>query len=294
MKKLNTNNAGRMPLWQADLDWMQQSYTEIIHDLVKELANTGAYMFPVSGCKVTVNETNNTVAMTGGWFWWDGELLPVRPLPATSSIGLTVPAVHLTRVSYTPEAGARNFIGPDLAPVAVTDTWQDDYLQPEACERNASFDSGVTLLPGAWTIYDRIQLANASVETDWTQISGLAEPQSLSYKRIGRTIVIRGCVFLRNNATPAATGLPAPLGGTAYLGPCQKGYFIPQYHPVPQILPLDGELYAYVDGNGGLVVQQIDFDANESSRLVYLSGLTYIAADAYAPALVDMNVIVHE
>ena len=77
MKKLNTNNAGRMPFWQADLDWIQQAYTQPIEDIVKELgmldASTPRPYFPVTGCRVSLN--NGNISMSAGWFWWDGKLL---------------------------------------------------------------------------------------------------------------------------------------------------------------------------------------------------------------------------
>lgn len=262
MKKLNINNAGRMPLWQTDLDWMQQSYTEIIHELVKELANTGSYMFPVSGCRVTYNEGTGTVSMTAGWFWWDGELLPVRALPATplEAANPHLAAVHLTRVTNHPEAGARNFIGPDLAPVAVADTWQDDYLQPEACLRNDTFASGVTICPGAWTLHDRLQLS----ESSWTE----GTHGNLQYKRIGRMVVLKGTVYV-SGTNPWETGLPAPIGGMAIL----------------HIGQLTTDLQIYVDADGGIFCKA----DTGTTTLFNVTGMTYMSAEP----LIDMNVIVH-
>lgn len=216
MKKLNTNNVGRMPLWEADLDWMQAGYTEPITALVAELGLSKSY-FAITGC-VPYKPDIKTLAMPAGWFWWNGQILPVRELQATDVLSYTNPVVRLTKVTYTNPDGARNFIKTDLSTENVSNVWQDDYLTPTVVERSADFVSGVRLGIGAWTLRDILAHHTAENESDWIAASN----GDLEYKRVGRLVVLRGLAdanTAQNN--PVATGLPAPLGGTVYIAvPC--------------------------------------------------------------------------
>ena len=215
MKRLNTNNAGRMPLWQADLDWLQQAYTEPIEVLIKELKIDSRHWTPVTGCKVT--KTDQTIAMSAGWFWWDGELLPVRELKAVGTNSFTNPVVHLEKVAFSNPDGARNFIHADLTPVTVTDVWQDDYLQPTIVERSATFTTGVHILPGSQTLVDQLKIRIAGNESEWRS----SELGAISFKRIGRMVVLKGATPGTYMGTPPAIpldgGFPEPLGGKASL-----------------------------------------------------------------------------
>lgn len=210
MKKLNTNNAGRMPLWQADLDWMQQSYTETIAELFKVLGMDTPY-FVVTGCQVTHADG---ISITGGLIWWNGELLPVRPF---SSDTTPSPFLRLTRVSYNPEAGARNFIGPDMSPVAVADTWQDDYIQPELLTHYSPTDDGegVYIRAGALTLREIMARRIAGGESGWQNTQSEISADDVQFKRIGRMVVLKGTVLVRDgSATPMVEGLPVPLTPT--------------------------------------------------------------------------------
>lgn len=292
MKKLNTNNTGRMPFWQADLDWIQQAYTRPIEDIIKELgmlnASTPRSFFPVTGCRVSLN--NGNISMSEGWFWWDGELLPVRALEITSTSEFTTPVVLLSLVSYNDSSGSRNFIQADQSNELVEDVWQDDYIEPSVVEGSGEQQTGIIILPGALTLYEFIKRRNEVFESEWIQIEGLQYGQSLRYKRIGSTVILQGRLRITTDSTPGATGLPEPLGGSANL---ITGKYIGEYEFLHwNFAPKAGELYAYVDNNGNLVVQQIDHD-NSSDDFVFLNGMTYIAAEPYQESLIDMNVIVN-
>lgn len=209
MKKLNTNNAGRMPLWQADLDWIQKGYTEPLTALVEELGLSKSY-FAITGC-VPYKPNIKTLAMPAGWFWWNGQILPVRELKATDVLSYTNPVVRLTRVTYTNPEGARNFIHADLSTENVSNVWQDDYLSPTVVERSAGFTSGVRLGIGAWTLRDILMHHTAENESDWIVTSDGS--QTLEFKRIGRIVTLRGTVDEGVNYT----GLPAPIQGETYI-----------------------------------------------------------------------------
>lgn len=298
MKKLNTNNTGRMPFWQADLDWIQQAYTRPIEDIIKELgmlnASTPRSFFPVTGCRVSLN--NGNISMTEGWFWWDGELLPVRALEITSTSGFTTPVVLLSLVSYNDSSGSRNFIQADQSNELVEDVWQDDYIEPSVVEGSGEQQTGIIILPGALTLYQLIKRRSEDSESDWITISGLSYPESIQYKKIGRMVILSGRVFLKTDTTPVTTGLPAPLGGMANLITGKKKYIQQgqhighNYYDNSVATPEDGELYAWINDEGDLIVQQTDGDTDE---LVNLTGMIYIAAEPYEVDLIDTNVIVN-
>lgn len=211
MKKLNINNAGRMPLWQADLDWMQQSYTEAIANLFEVLGTDTPY-FVVTGCQVT--HADGGISITEGLIWWDGELLPVRPF---SSDETPSPWLRLTRVTNNPTAGARNFIGSDLAPVAVADTWQDDYIQPELLTHYSPTDEGegVYIRPGALTLREIMARRIAGAESGWQNTQSEISTDDVQFKRIGQMVVLKGDVSVRDgSAMPMVEGLPVPLTPT--------------------------------------------------------------------------------
>ena len=272
MKKLKTNNTGRMPLWQADLDWIQNAFTEPIMALVNELKLPSRYFMPITGCKVT--KTEEIISMTSGWFWWAGEMLPVRALEPTKISSFTAPAVHLEKVIYYDQDGARNFIKADLTTESVSDVWQDDYILPKVVERFGSFTTGVHILPGARTLFDDIKLCTTDSESEWNTIYGV-DPLDVSFKRIGRMVILRGAVFSQVESTPVTLGLPRPLGGWATL-----------HHNTS-----DSDLKLCVTGEGGLSVEA---HTGGAPLLVSLTGMMYMAEDPYITIPVDTNVIVCE
>lgn len=261
MKTLNTNKAGRMPLWQDDLNWMQASYKEAIEAIVGELGLAKDY-FIISGCS-PYNPGNNQkfIAMNAGWFWYGGEILPVRALSSTDITSYTNPMVRLTRVSYTNPDGARSFIKPDLTTQAVSNVWQDDYLQPSIVECSAVggntpvFTSGVRLGIGAWTLSDIIAHNKQDNESDWIS----SEEGYAQYKRIGRIVILKGEAYI-NGSSVADEGFPAPLGGRAIIR-TNTGH--------------EDDFGIVINSTGQL------FCSGSFSADIFLDGMTYIAATPY-------------
>lgn len=210
MKKLNVNNAGRMPLWQDDLAWMQASYTDAIEAIVSELGLGKGY-FIIKGCSPYHPSGNQKfIAMDAGWFYWGGRVLPVRALASTDITSYTKPMVRLSLVTNFDSNGSRNFIRPDLSTQAVANVWQDDYLQPSIVEcHGVSFTGGVRLGVGAWTLSDILAHNKVDAESDWINVYENGN-SSLSYKRIGRLVVIRGNM----ESGISYSGLPIPLVNT--------------------------------------------------------------------------------
>ena len=256
MKKLNTNNAGRMPLWQADLDWIQAGFTEPITAIVGELGLSKEY-FIITGCSVYKPDKSH-MAMDAGWFWWNGQILPVRALASTDIGGFTNPVVRLTKVTYTDTAGARNFILSDLSTETVSNVWQDDYLTPTVVERSAAFTAGVRLGIGAWALRDILAHHTAEDESDWIMTSN----GDLEYKRIGRFVVLRGVADADNSYTPVTTGLPAPLGGTVYIA-----------------VPAGSGLYCKITNDGGMVLRGTHGEEPSFDGIMYMAATPYQATD---------------
>ncbi len=256
MKKINTNSVGRMPLWQSDLDWMQRGYTEPLEAIVQELGMPQEY-FPITGC-VPYKPDIKTLAMPAGWFWWNGQILPVRALQATDVLSFDNPVVRLTKITYTNPNGSRSFIKPDLSTQLVSNVWQDDYLTPTVVERDADFNSGVRLGIGAWTLRDIIAHRSEDNESDWMNTSG-----SVQFKRIGRIVMLKGGIFVSS----PCTGLPQPV-----LDPT-----VVAISDVDKYVSIQGDTLTYHNEDSGLVLPFI------------LYGQTYIAATPYQPT--DPNTI---
>lgn len=255
MKKINSNNAGRMPFWQADLDFLQAAYTEPITALVGELGLSKTY-FAITGC-VPYKPDIKTLAMPAGWFWWNGQILPVRALQATDVLSYTNPVVRLTKVTCTNPEGARGFIRTDLSTQQVSNVWQDDYLTPTVVERSAAFNAGVRLGIGAWTLRDIMAHHTAENESGWMQ----GHSGNLEYKRVGRMVVLRGTASVGTTSQPVDEGFPPPLADLAMLHPEHLG-------DINIHLNAQGELVCY--GTGQTL-----------PNTVTLTGMTYMAATPY-------------
>lgn len=263
MKKLNINNAGRMPLWQKDLEFIQKGYTEPFEALVGELGLPTDY-FIIAGCSPYMTDSGH-IAMNKGWFYYGGRVLPVRQLLPTSVASFSNPVVRLVPVTYADPDGARGFIHADQTSETVIDVWRDDYLQPSVVERAAEFTSGVRLCMGAWTLADIIANRNADAESAWTQsLSGKIE-----FKRVGRLVVLKGSVT-KNNSGPADEGFPSPLGGLAVLVSATK----------------PGELAVSIDAAGA-----INCKTTGNQLGANISGMTYMAATPYTLPDTDPNTI---
>ncbi len=271
MKRLNTNNAGRMPLWQADLNWLQQAYTEPIEALLNELGMYNDY-FIITGCNVRIiDDGHPVIIMTPGWFYWNGQILPVRELQKTDVGNLLDPVVRLTLVSHSNPDGARNFIHADLTTVTVTDVWQDDYLQPTVVERSATFNSGVRIGEGAWRLRDILMRHIGSCESEWCETSN----QYIQYKRVGKYVTIKGVFFLMS---APVTGLPRPETYPLFI------WMNPSDANHTMLINQNGEL-VYNNPNDNTIPLSFAFGV--------LNGFTYLAKNAYIN-YVDPNTIVDE
>lgn len=269
MKKINTNNVGRMPFWQSDLAWIQAGYTEPLEAIVEELGFPQSY-FPITGC-VPSKPNIKTLAMRAGWFWWNGEILPVRALQTTDVLSFTDPVVRLTKVTYFDTNGSRSFIKTDLSSQQVSNVWQDDYLTPEVVERSASFDSGVRLGIGVWTLRDILKRYIGDCESDWRETSN----QYVQYKIAGKFVTIWGALI---NMSEAVTGLPQPEVYPLYIWEN----------------PSDTDHYLVITQNGEMVYNNPHNNSIPFSFALHvMNGFTYLAKNPYIN-YVDPNIIIDE
>ena len=269
MKKLNTNNSGRMPLWQKDLDWMQKGYTEPLEALVRELGLSKDY-FIITGCS-PYKPSQSKMAMNAGWFWYGGKILPVRPLPATSVNQYTNPIVKLSLVHYSDPNGARAFIHADQTTENVGNVWQDDYLTPTVVERSGVVSDGVRIGVGAWTLRDILMHHTAENESDWMP----GRSGELEFKRIGRMVVLRGIAPVNTNSQPVDEGFPIPLAGRATL----------------HIPNAPGDFNIYINGNGEIVcISTVGQGEPTLTGMMYMAETPYQATDPNTivdPSIVD-------
>lgn len=265
MKELNTNSIGRMPLWQKDLDWMQQSYQEMFAALVSELNMDDYEYFAITG--VVPTKSGKWLDAQKGWVWYNGEILPVKSALHVDVSSMTDPVVKLTRVTSYNSDGARNFIKPDMTTHNVTNVWQDDYLQPAVIEREAAIESGeLCIAPGAWTMSEIIAKHADAFESDWIY----THSGDLSFKRVGSLVVLNGVATnVRTDTQEVDEGLPAPLGGRAQIKVADS------QNDMSIWVDNLGKLHCYSQGGQGEPI---------------LTGLMYMAATSYTAN--DPNVII--
>ena len=270
MKKLNTNNTGRMPFWQADLDWIQQAYTEPIKAIIKELGIDDDY-FVVTGCQVTHDV--DQLSMTAGWMWWDGELLPVRALEATNTVSIWL---RLIRVTHSDPNGSRNFIKADQSTELVEDVWQDDYIQPVMMTQYSPNNegAGVYIRTGARTLADLIKARIADAESVWQNTQSENSSDDVQFKRIGRMVVLKGTIIPRNIVPENyVEGLPVPLSGDVMLstGSITHGILI------------------RIDSQG-----RLNCFTSEGVTSCTVDGMMYMASERYNPSVSYNNPYVVE
>lgn len=108
MKKLITYSDGsKMPLWQEDLGFMYQIFSEILTEFVRAFAY-GRGRFIITGCQKTYDQNNNTHVLTKGLIWYDGEVVYV---PEQTLNGLSTDKCYIRKQELS--GGLKQFQLPD-------------------------------------------------------------------------------------------------------------------------------------------------------------------------------------
>lgn len=254
MKKLDFTAGSIAPLWQKDLDFMQNGVAEAFAALLRGL-ELGADNYLVCGCSITVNTSTSKVSMTAGWCFYDGELLPVKAMPATSFTG-SKPKIKLSKtIAYNPE-GDR--IVSLEGQTGAAQMWKDCYLEPSVAGNNDKYT--LALSEGAWTLAERISEMSRTTDTGIVPANITFGIGSISYRRVGGTVQLLGSVV--NDATGAAvsgkiaSGLPRPAAAIR-VPLSDNGYML---------LETDGTLTAY----------------NTKLTRVYFDGIMYLTTPEFS------------
>ena len=252
MKNLNyPHPLARTPIWTDDMRFLQGGISEVFAAILEGLS-LGETDFIISGCKITDN--GSKVSMTAGWCYYNGEVLPVRALPATSYTGSS-PKIKFTKVTNFDPAGQREVKLSETT--GVSQVFRNDYLAPSLVTGSAHYQLAIS--KGAWDLSERI--ANSVKAVD----SGTLSPNDLTgsgirYRMIGGMVQLYG--HIRQDAVGAgwnavvASGLPRPA--------------------LPVYLPNDSG-YIEVRTNGELFVRS-------KNDTVYLNHIVYLASPVYDTA----------
>ena len=139
MKKLKTYPSTLMPIWQKDLDFLQDGIKESFAACLASLG-LGKDCFVIYGCTIIDNGVN--ISMLPGWAYWNGEILPVRALNATPHAAGTV-KIKLTRIEAYNRDGVKSITAGDNS-VTNRDTYREDYLQPSLAGEFDSYDLAIS------------------------------------------------------------------------------------------------------------------------------------------------------
>lgn len=212
MKKLNITQGSRMPFWMRDLEYITAASSEVFAAILEGLS-LDARDFVISGCKIT--ETGSKVSMTGGWCYYDGEVLPVLSLPPTTYSGAN-PKIKFTKVTRYDHTGDRII---ELEGVSgMSQIYSDDCLQPSLASGADVYRLAIGR--GAWNLGERV--ANAARQVD----SGVVEAELafggtglVRYRQAGGVVQLYGSLFndsLTGFSGVVARGLPQPAVGIMF------------------------------------------------------------------------------
>ena len=204
MKTLNTHSseAGRMPLWTKDFDFLQDSYKEVLIALIKDFG-LGKSNFIISGCKIT--HSGSLLDMEAGWAYFCGEILPVHALHTTTN--LADPIIYFTKIDYINPEGLRNYVMSDNSTVA-RNTYSDPYLNPQVADNQSTYYLGIK--EGFCTLAERLRKGISLMESEWTAASSAG--YNIYYKQVGKMVFLKGYAYsqVSLNAVYVADQLPRP------------------------------------------------------------------------------------
>lgn len=257
MKKLNITQGSRTPFWMRDLEYITAASSEVFAAILKGLS-LEARDFVISGCRIT--EAGQKISMTGGWCYYDGEVLPVLPLEPTTYSGAN-PRIKFTRVTRYDPAGDRVI---ELEGVSGTSqVYRDDCLQPSPVSSGDSYRLAIGR--GAWNLGERVaaaaRQADSGVVDAELMFSGLG---SVRYRQVGGVVQLYGSLFndsLTGFSGVVARGLPRPAAGMKF--PFAAG---------------DGSIEVSTDGKLSISTHQNKFTLD---HVVYVASPVTLTADGH-------------
>lgn len=206
MKKLLSIEHSLLPIWQKDMDFLQKGITESFASFLKAFG-FGLKRYIISGCNIT--DDGQRISMSPGWAYWEGEILPVRPLAVTGHDSGGV-KIKLTRqTAYDPD-GVKTVTAGSL--VSNVNTYQDDYLEPEIIEESLTVQSyDLAIEEGFWDVATRIKHHAQILDTGNRPL--ISQYGDVSYRRIGGVVQIFGTLLADTTGgfvNEVVSGLPRP------------------------------------------------------------------------------------
>lgn len=205
MKQLNfPTQQSKTPLWTNDLKYLYGGISEAFGSILKGLGLEQSD-FIISGCKIT--DDGSKLSMSAGWCYYDGEILPVRAMPATLYSGN--PKIKLTKTTNYDPAGSR--IISIANAIGTVQLYKDDYLHPSLIEGQIQGTYRLAISKGAWDLGERIVNASKIVDSGVVNVENVG---NIRYRMIGGVVQLYGNI--RQDAIGSgwhgvvATGLPQP------------------------------------------------------------------------------------
>lgn len=214
MKKIEFKEGAITPFWTKDLEYMQNGIEEVLKGICDGFGQQGRHSFLISGCGIYYNGGN--ISMRPGWFYYFGEILPVKELESTPCDNPDQKIYFIKKTGYD-SSGKRNVILDDST--LLKDIYRVDYLEPTLEKTN-----GLAISQGAWNLSERI--LQRSVQQSRLKDTGLKEAilarleglniqnTTVKYRRIGGVVQLYGGFFATSDkyiSGVIASGLPNPV-----------------------------------------------------------------------------------
>lgn len=220
MKKLEFEKGAITPFWTKDLEYMQKGFEEVIKGICEGFKQRGRDAMIISGCNII--QTDTTIRMRPGWFYYFGEILPVKELEETECSVPNQRIYLIRRTGYDP-SGKRTVMLEDSS--LSKDIYREDYLEPSLEKKDGA---SYAITKDAWDLSERILRRSRMIDTkivfaeinDNDRLSNV----SVKYRQIGGAVQLYGgFIITGSNAYSGtiATGLPAPAEDVVFVrGEC--------------------------------------------------------------------------
>ena len=210
MKKLKFTEGSLSPFWTKDLEYLQDSFEEVVKGIVRGLSLEDKNII-ISGCKIT--DTGGRISMTPGWCYYEGEILRVEELSPTYH-SYNNPTVLLNRSILTDGKGKRQII--QNGDVFESYVYEEARLLPRLIEKGDYVLSGVELAiaKGAWDLGERLMYSSKMQDSGLQRVAVSGYNGEVCYRQIGGAVQLH--VDIRSDYTQGgpdgvvANGLPRP------------------------------------------------------------------------------------
>lgn len=209
MKKLEFEKGAITPFWTKDLEYMQKGFEEVIKGICEGFKQRGRDAMIISGCDIM--QTDTTIRMRPGWFYYFGEILPVKELEETECSVPNQRIYLIRRTGYDP-SGKRTVMLEDSS--LSKDIYREDYLEPSLEKKDGA---SYAISKGAWNLSERIlqksRMLDTGIVSAEIQDDDRLKNVYVRYRQIGGVVQLYGGFTISSTDAYSgiiATGLPAP------------------------------------------------------------------------------------